>query len=192
MRRAGIFIALIFSLLTLGRDACAQKPENVSEDAVKAAYIHKFAIFVEWPAATFATAEAPIVIGVLGDDSFAVGLGGVVDGKKINGRRLKVTKLKWNKDLKESKELKDCNLLYIAATESAHGDELVQMLKGASTLTIADFPNFARHGGIINFISEDGSVRFEVNPEAAKKAELNISSQLLSIAKIVRTEQGGR
>ena len=91
MRRAGVLIAIIIASLTLRWDACAQKPENISEDAVKAAYIHKFGIFVDWPASKFATGDAPIVIGVLGDDSFAAGLDGVVDGKIIKTRKLKVT-----------------------------------------------------------------------------------------------------
>jgi len=192
MRRAALLFAIIIASLTLGRDVCAQKPDNISEDAVKAAFIHKFAIFVEWPASKFATPDAPISIGVLGDDSFADGLAGIVDSKIVKTRKFKVSKLKWSKDLKDSRELKDCHMVYIAASESAHGDELIQILKGMPILTIADFYGFARHGGIINFVQEDNSVRFEVNPEAAKQSDLTISSQFLQIAKIVHTEQGRR
>jgi hypothetical protein len=46
-------------------------------------------------------------------------------------------------------------------------------------------PDFARRGGIINFILEDDKVRFEINVEAAKQADINISSRLLTLAKII-------
>ncbi len=59
------------------------------------------------------------------------------------------------------------------------------LLKGLPILTIGDSPNFARRGGIINFILVDDKVRFEINVEAAKQANINISSRLLSLAKII-------
>ena len=57
--------------------------------------------------------------------------------------------------------------------------------KGLPVLTIGEMPDFARRGGIINFIMEDNKVRFEVNVDAAKQADMNISSRLLALAKIV-------
>jgi len=192
MRRAGLLITIILATLTLRWDACAQKPTDVSEDAAKAICIYNFAVFVDWPATTFVNADSPFVIGVLGDDTFAGDLDKAINDKKAQGRKLVVRKLKWNKDLKDSKDLKDCHLLYIAATESIHGDEIIQMRKGTPILTIADFPDFAKHGGIINFILEDSKVHFEVNVDAAKQSELNISSRVLKLAKIVQTGSSWR
>lgn len=193
MRRTGLLIAILIATLTLRWDACAQKPADVSEDAAKTIYLYNFAIYVDWPSSTFANGDSPFVIGVLGDDAFAGDLSKAVDGKKVvGGRKVTVKKLKWNKEQRDPKEYKDCNLLYITAQEAAHGDEIIQMLKGAPTLTIADFSDFARRGGIINFILEDSRVHFEVNVEAAKQSDLNISSRVLNIAKIVRTGSGWR
>jgi hypothetical protein len=189
MRRIGILITIIITLLTVGRDARAQKPTEVSEDYAKAGLIYKFALFVEWPTSAFAAAESPMVIGVLGDDSFAAALGGIVEGKTIYKRKLVVTKLKWSKD---PKDFKDCTMLYIAAPEAAHGDELIHMLRGTPTLSISDFAGFARHGGITNLYLEDSKIRFEVNVDAAKESGLNISSQLLSVARTVHTDPGWR
>jgi hypothetical protein len=67
-----------------------------------------------------------------------------------------------------------------------HADEAVQALKNTSVLTIAETPGFARRGGVINFTLEDSKVRFEVNVDAAHQVGLNISSRLLSLAKIVQ------
>jgi hypothetical protein len=53
-------------------------------------------------------------------------------------------------------------------------------------LTIGEIPGFAKRGGIINLVLEDNKVHFEVNVEAAKEADLNISSRLLALARIVQ------
>jgi hypothetical protein len=185
MRRTGIVIAIILTLLAPGPGgARAQKQADTSEDLVKAGFLYNFAIYVTWPVSAWANADSPITNCVLGDDSFAQTLADAVTSKKISARRLAVKKLKWSKD---PKEFKDCTLLYIASSEAAHGDEVIQMLKGAPILTVADFPDFTKHGGMINFFLEDSKVRFEVNADAAKQSDLAISSQILIRAKIVPT-----
>ena len=67
-----------------------------------------------------------------------------------------------------------------------------RLLKGLPILTIGETPTFARRGGIINFIVVDDKVRFEVNVEAAKQADINISSRLLALAKIVPQTDGSK
>ena len=113
---------------------------------------------------------------------------GAIDGKKIEGRGFVLKRLRWSKD---GKDLKECNILFISSSEAAHNDELIQILKGTSTLSIGDTAGFAKRGGIINFVLEDSNVRFEINLESAKQADLNISSRLLSVAKIVKPESHG-
>jgi hypothetical protein len=189
MRRTGILIAMILTLLTPGPGARAQKPADTSEDLVKAGLLYNFAIYVTWPNSAWSSADSPIMNCVMGDDSFAATLSGVVAPKKINSRNLAVRKVRWSKDVKD---FKDCTLLYIASSEAAHGDDVIQMLKGAPILTVADFPDFTKHGGLINFFLEDSRVRFEVNTEAAKQSDLAISSQMLIRAKIVPTALGWR
>jgi len=71
-----------------------------------------------------------------------------------------------------------------------HLGEAIQLLKGVPVLTIGETPGFARNGGIINLILEDNKVRFEVNVQAAKDAELNISSRLLALARIIQPPEG--
>ena len=52
---------------------------------------------------------------------------------------------------------------------------------------------FAERGGVIRFTLEDNRVRFEVNVDAAHQADLNISSRLLTLAKIIpQTAASGR
>ena len=182
IKRYTLRIVLLAALLTFGVQAHAQDIDsNDSEYLIKAGFIYNFAKLVDWPQSAFGQAGQPIVIGVLGSDSFASILDHIVDGKKIDGRPLLVKRTHWNKDFSCG-----CHILFITSSESLRTDEVIQGLRNASVLTIAESPGFAKRGGIINFTLEDNKVHFEVNVEAAKQAGLNISSRLLSLAKIVQ------
>ena len=66
-------------------------------------------------------------------------------------------------------------------------DRFTQRLKGARILTVGEFGGFAELGGVINFISERNKVRFEINTDAARSTGLTISSELLKLAKLVKS-----
>ena len=176
--------ALAATFLICGLQARAQNfdASGSSEYLIKAGFIYNFAKLVEWPSYAFANPAQPIVIGVLGNETFAETLERAVDGKKVEAHPFLIKRLKLTKEIKECV----CHMLFIASAESSHHDEVIQLLKNSSVLTIAETPGFAKQGGIINFVLEDSKVRFEVNVEAAKQAGLNISSRLLSLAKIVQ------
>ena len=150
-----------------------------SEYLIEAGFTYNFAKLMQWPATAFAQPDSPIVIGILGTDPFGSTLDSVLAGKKVNARSFVVKHLKWGNDLK------DCNILFVSNSETAHLDEIFRIIKGLPILTIGQMPDFARRGGIINFILEDDKVRFEVNVDAARQADITISSRLLTLAKIV-------
>jgi hypothetical protein len=191
LRRLGILIAVLGMTLNCTSTACAQAGDasDSSEYLIKAGFIYNFAKFVEWPSAAFPQPDSPIVIGILGTDPFGGVLDHLVEDKKIGQRGFVVRRYKWGKDLKD---LKDCKILFVSVSEKAHTDEIVQLVKGLPVLTIGETPGFAERGGVIRFTLEDNRVRFEVNVEAAHRADLNISSRLLTLAKIIPQPAAGR
>jgi hypothetical protein len=178
-----IAITCLLSAMALGSHADSLDSSDSSEYLIKAGFIYNFAKLVQWPTTAFAQADSPIVIGILGDDPFGATLDRIVADKKINGRGLVVRRLRWSRDFKE---VKDCNILFVSSSEKEHLDSVVEMMKLLPILTIGDAPGFAKRGGIMNFTLEDNKVRFEVNVEAAKHADLTISSRLLTLARIVQ------
>ena len=54
--------------------------------------------------------------------------------------------------------------------------------------TVSDLHGFARDGGVARFVVESGKVKFEIIIDAAKRAKLSISSQLLKLATILEDE----
>jgi hypothetical protein len=185
MKKVGTLIVIISLLTAMALSGHAEGVESSdsSEYLIKAGFIYNFAKLVEWPTTAFAQPDSPIIIGILGDDPFGATLDRIVADKKINGRGFVVKRLKWTRELKD---LRDCNILFVSSSEKEHLDSVVEAMKWLPVLTIGDTPGFARRGGIMNFTLEDNKIRFEVNVEAAKHADLTISSRLLTLARIVQ------
>jgi len=185
LRRLGILIIALSVSLSWAPGALAQDRDSSdsSEYLIKAGFIFNFAKFVEWPPTTFAQADSPIVIGILGTDPFGTIIDHIVQDKKIGGRGFVVKRLKWGA---EAKDLRECKILFVGASERAHIDELVQIVKFLPILTVGETPGFAEHGGVVRFVLEDNRVRFEVNVDAARQGGLTISSRLLTLARIIQ------
>jgi hypothetical protein len=185
-RRPGLVLAtLLLASVALG----AQSQDLVSSEyLIKAGFIYNFANLVQWPSTSFLQPDSPIVIAILGEDPFGTTLDRVLDGKKVNGRPFVIRRLKSVAELQRSAaNPRECQILYVSSSEMPYLAETLQVVKDSPILTIGEKPGFAKSGGIINLVLEDNRVRFEVNVDAAKEADLNISSRLLALARIVQS-----
>lgn len=153
--------------------------EALSEYQVKAAYLFNFLKFVEYPSESFADPLAPIVIGVVGEDPFGSTLPQVVIGKTVQGRDLIVHVYRTGENLRGA------HILFISASERKRLPMILSGLAGSSVLTVSDAPGFLDAGGMIQFLSESGRVRFAISVNAANRAKLKFSSKLLSLAKVI-------
>jgi hypothetical protein len=175
-------VLLLIALITVipARTAApnpAESERTVSEYEVKAAYIYNFAKFVEWPPTYFAAANAPITIGVIGDEEFAALLEKVVKNKLVQEHTLQVRQLKWPTDLRT------CNMVYVSSNEQKRFRQITENLQDKSVLTITEVEEKSQPKGIMNLFIEGGKVQFEVNIADAEKAKLRISSKLLRLAR---------
>jgi hypothetical protein len=180
--RAGIWLIASVFLALAGPEASAQA-EVSREYQVKAVFLFNFAQFVDWPPGAFSNPQAPLVIGVLGDDPFDGYLDETVRGEKLNNRPFVVQRYR------RVEEIENCQVLFIGQTGSHRLEHILDALKGRSILTVGDMEGFARDGGIIRFITKDNRIRFRINVEAAEAAHLVISSKLLRLAEIVTPEK---
>lgn len=181
-----LIIAMLMMLLAQVPHACAQDSEQSSEYLIKAGYIYNFAKLVEWPASAFAQPDSPIVIGIVGTDPFGPIIDKVLEGKKVNGHPFVIKRLKPTADVKE------CHILFVGTSWGPHVADTIRLTRGTPILTISEIPGFADRGGIINLTLEQNKVRFEVNVDAAKQADLSISSRLLVLAKVIQQPGDGK
>ena len=150
-----------------------------SEDQVKAAFLFNFARYVEWPASAFGADGAPIRICMIGSGGFSSVVSKAVTGKSVGDRAVEVDT---PADLGSTS---GCHILYVGDGADSAPSAVAAQVDGASVFTVADREGFAEGGGIANFIRADNKIRFEINPGAAKKAGLKVSSRLLRLAKVV-------
>jgi hypothetical protein len=149
------------------------------EYEIKAVFLYNFAQFVQWPPDAFADKNAPLVIGILGNDPFGSYMDEAVRGETVNGRPFVVRRFG------RAEDIDGCHILFISRSESGRLDEILDKLKGKSVLTVGDMDDFSHYGGMIRFVTENNKVRLRINVEAAKSAGLKISSKLLRPAEIV-------
>jgi len=75
---------------------------------------------------------------------------------------------------------------YISAAEDTHMKSDLDELRGQAILTVSDAADFLEHGGMIQFVIVANHVRFAVNLDAVRSAQLTLSSELLRVAISVR------
>ena len=164
------------ALLALATSHVFAQSPIPDEYQVKAAFLFNFAKFVEWPAAAFKGPEDPLAICVLGQDPFGSTLEDVVRNKTVANRAFVV------RSVLNAQQATTCQIVFVSASERKRFRLLLDELKGRSILTVGEADDFTASGGIINFKLKDARVRIEIDPNAADRAGLHISSKLLSLA----------
>jgi len=176
--RRKVLLAALAASLTGRAAAQADKPR---ESLVKAAFLHKFSSFVEWPEGTFPKPDSPLRIGVLGDEQVLRDLRDLARDRDRDGHPVTVTRLG------PGEPLNGFHILYLKGTSPARIAEMVQSVPDG-VLTVADSDGAHPRGSVISFFLEDGRVRFGASVDAALRQKLRLSSRLLSVA---RNIQGG-
>lgn len=166
----------VLALLLCGALGLPVQSASATEYQVKAVFLFNFAQFVEWPRDAFRDGNAPLVIGVLGQDPFGNYLDETVRGESANNRQLIVQRYRRVEDAK------NCHVLFISRSESDRLDQIVAGLKYRKILTVSDGGGASGRGVIIRFVTEQNKIRLRINVEAAKAANLTISSKLLRLA----------
>lgn len=182
-RRMLRFWSCAIGLSLMATFARAQNPAEVREFQKKAEFIASFARFVDWPARKFPQADTPFVIGVFGTDNISSLLQEMIQDRQIKGRPAII------KHLMNKEELRACHVLFISRSERDRLGPLLGEVRRENVLTVGESDNFLGKGGVINFVTVGGQVRFQISTEAAAREKLTVSSKLLQLA--VPTIPGG-
>jgi hypothetical protein len=165
------------------------------EIPIKAAYLVNFAKYIDWPDSAFADATSPIIIGILGTDSFGVLLDKLIENKVVKDREFLI------KRFPTLDALDYCHILFI-------GEEKIAMDSSANTqnpirwdsaeiknlmeklekpmLLVGDFNGFAEMGGHIEFKKSGNNIKFIFNLKTARQAGLDVRSSILRVAAEVK------
>ena len=149
--------------------------QDVTEPALKAAFIYNFARFTTWPSDLPATDS--FVICVLGDAAVSDALARAVAGRHLMERPIAVI------PVAAAAPKRGCRILYVSGVPARELATVVGDLRDEPVLTISNIEGFASAGGMTQFFFEHGQLRFRIHNESAKRAGLQISSKLLIMAR---------
>jgi hypothetical protein len=157
----------------------ADTAEGAAEHRVKAAYLYKFAGYIEWPDDAFEHATSPFVIGVLGADALAEELTRITQGRRFGQRGIVVRRLQ------DGDPLSGMHVLYAGHPDPQRSAAVLSAVRGQPMLTVTAADELARAGSVINFVVIDSRIRFDVSLAPAEQQGLKISSLLLAVARRV-------
>jgi YfiR/HmsC-like len=166
--------ALLVWLLLAAVAASAQP--SAPETEIKGAFLAKLSQYIEWPAATFATADQPIVIGILGEDPFGPEFDVSLRTLKVAGRTVRARRLR------RVEEAKGCHLLYVSPSENGNLRAILTALRSQPILTAGDYPEFLKLGGALRFWRKGESIAFHISEAALREAKLIAHPRLLQLS----------
>jgi hypothetical protein len=170
--RHGLVRAIALALpVVLSSWAYAQ---TFSADAVKAAFLHRFASYVAWPAD--AIGEGAFVIAVAGGNDVALHLEELLPQMTLQGRPAEVRRVSRGTDLN------GVHILFVGRDMLVRARDLRAAAMARPILVVTDGDDGLDDGAVVNFVESANRVRFEISLTAAERAGLRIDSALLSVA----------
>ena len=177
--RRALALLVTFALVP-GAGAVAEDRDRELEVQVKAEFIDRFTRFVEWPASSFPSGDAPFVVCAVGGGMLAERLRDVLTRSRPGGRSVQF------RTPVADAQLGACHLLYVSGSERDRIVDIVRRVRNRPVLSVGDSTGYALHGVVINlYVDETAFVRFEINREAALSGGLKLSARLLSLARLV-------
>ena len=164
-------------IVAVGVVCAGEKPQNPSEQDVKAAFLFNFTKFVTWPSGTPRDGE-PFRVCVVADEAARRAVERMVDGESVGGRSLQTVVPRVPQDVRP------CQILFVGRSAADRAAPFLGAAKNLPVLTVSDSDRVGLRGAAIVFVLDEGRVRFDVNPANARG--LTISSRLLRIARDVR------
>ena len=170
----------LLAVLACGSSPVGNAAELYSESSVKAVYLYRFAGYVEWPPETPAHTRFTIV--VMGDDQVAEALSRLLPQHPIGGQPAEV------RVARHVAELAGAQMIYVGENHRGDLRDALAAVEHRPVLVVTGETDGLAAGSAVNFVQADNKIRFEISLDAATRAGLKISSQLLALA--VRIQHG--
>ena len=177
---SSVALLLMTGMIPVATNVRAE-PSPTVEYQVKASLIFNFLHFVDWP--DDAPGGEELTVCLFGRDRYGKALR-ILEGEVVNGKRLRIRESEeWSPAFTDS-----CSV--VVFTEFVEGQRVplevaLSALANKPILTIGEAKNFLEQGGVINFVTEENTVRFEINMRKAKQSKLTLSTKLLRLAQRV-------
>lgn len=166
------FLFLTCTFLILCSVGFAQKEKYQS------LFIYNFTKYIKWPDSYHAD---KFVIGVIGNSEVLESLNAMADSKKKTGTGQTLEVKKYG----SIGEIGDCNILFVSENVVGNLGQIDSQTSSKPILIVSDSPGMANKGSVINFVEQEGKIKFELNESQAVKRQLVVSGSLTSLAIII-------
>lgn len=167
-------IGLLFSLEV----TAAEDDKSERQAQFMAVYLLHFLNFIEWPGKEIED-RMPFDICVLGNGNVNPFIK-ALETEKVKDQLIRVL-------FKPSAEqLTACKIVYVDKESIEQFLEVEPILRRIKIVFVSDKSGFIEQGGTIEYFVENNKLRFAINMKSAREKELQISSKLLIIAKVLR------
>ena len=144
------------------------------EDEVEAAFLYRFAGYVEWPPEALAGQD--FTIAVLGSDNIVQELERILPQRPLKNRPAQVHRIR------RLEELRNAQILFVGPEYNDELKSIASRVANRPVLVVSASDHGLEDGSCVNFLFVDRRVRFEVSLTAADHVGLRVSSELLSVA----------
>jgi hypothetical protein len=167
-------LAVAMALSISSGDGGVRAQASSGEAVAKARFTITIARFVQWP-----TAEAaPLRICTLHNSPALGAAFAALEGQRVAGQPIIVAQ--------NPRDLAGCSLLFIDGS-AAHGSaSAIAAAAGLQMLTVGAVDGFLSSGGMIELANVNDTLRFDINLKSVRSARLELSSQVLDLARRIR------
>jgi hypothetical protein len=169
---------VVAALLLYLPGAAAQQRD---ERAVRAAYVFNLTKYVQWP-----QEKSELIIAFSGSPTTGEKLRELLEGKSSESRSIHVVLVPPEEDLPR------CAILYLTDPPSKKLRASLDKLENRGILTVGETDSFVREGGMVGLVKVRDQIQIQVNLEATQQAGVKISSRLLNLAVLVRSDSSAR
>jgi uncharacterized protein DUF4154 len=159
--------------------AAASVRAQPTEDAVKAAFLPRFARYVTWPPPASPRSGTPFQLCIIGRDPFGPMLDQAASTELIDGHAVTIRRMAG------PDRAAGCQLAFVRGSSPQDTTRILLALRSQAILTVTD-GQAGPQRGMIHFTIVSGRVRFFIDDAEAAGRGLSISSRLLALAAGVR------
>jgi hypothetical protein len=173
IRGVGRLGAVLFICLFTG-NIKSQDVKIVSMTKYLSNCLYNFSRNINWPEEN---KSGDFVISIIGSKELSNEMTRLTQNMKVGMQPIEIKTYNTINDLSGFQ-----HIVFVANRQSSKLNLLLQKVNGSSTLIVTETEGLIERGSMINFVSVNGLMQFEMNMESLKKKKLMASSALEKMA----------
>jgi len=136
-------------------------------------FIYNFTRYFDWPESN---KTGDFIVEVLGHESVYHELVKLTTGKKVGNQNFVI------KNFSSTDGMGKCSIVFVGHWHSRFLPDVLNKISDGPTLVITEFDGLLQKGSCINFVIQEGSIKFEMNSTNVQKRQLKTDPRIRELA----------